>query len=67
MVSSYRINSARTIAIELTIKYCRGNDKYVDPANMNIKKKERGLVSLFNGISTFVGYLNAKAIFLEEQ
>ena len=59
MVSSYRI-SARTIAIELTIKYCRGSDKYVDPANINIKKKERGLVSLFNGISTFVGYLMPK-------
>ena len=26
-----------------------------------------GLVSLFNGISTFVGYFNAKAILLEEQ
>ena len=26
-----------------------------------------GLVSLFNGISTFVGYFNAKSILLEEQ
>ena len=26
-----------------------------------------GLVSLFNGISTFLGYFNAKAILLEEQ
>ena len=26
-----------------------------------------GLVSLFNGISTFAGYFNAKAILLEEQ
>ena len=26
-----------------------------------------GLVSLLNGISTFVGYFNAKAILLEEQ
>ena len=26
-----------------------------------------GLVSLFNGISTFVGYFNAKAILQEEQ
>ena len=25
-----------------------------------------GLVSLFNGISTFVGYFNAKAILLEQ-
>ena len=26
-----------------------------------------GLVPLFNGISTFMGYLNAKAIFVEEK
>ena len=26
-----------------------------------------GLVSLFNGISTFVGYFNAKAFLIEEQ
>ena len=26
-----------------------------------------GLVSLFNGISMFVGYFNAKAVHLEEQ
>ena len=34
---------------------------------MLIFKKKIGLVCLFNGISTFVGYLNAEAILLEEQ
>ena len=29
--------------------------------------QRKGLVSLFNGISTFQGYLIAKAILLEEQ
>ena len=32
-----------------------------------IRLKQFGLVSLFNGISTFVGYLMLKAILLEEQ
>ena len=30
-------------------------------------QKVIGSVSLFNGISTFVGYFNAKALFQEEQ
>ena len=36
-------------------------------ANSSAKDDWFGLVSLFNGISTFVGYFNAKAILLEEQ
>ena len=33
---------------------------------MMIRKKSFGLVSLFNGISTFVGYFDAKAILVEQ-
>ena len=36
-------------------------------AQEEMPKKFDGLVSLFNGISTFVGFFNAQAILIEEQ
>ena len=38
-----------------------------DQQRKSEKESRFGLVSLFNGISTFVGYFNAEAILLEEQ
>ena len=38
-----------------------------NPTNANVQKLKKGLVSLFNGISTFLGYLMSKPSFLKNR